>query len=120
MKKMLIMLLVFLVAGGLVFWACSIAGANRNVGLPQPITEQSACPVVNCASGNCHGYENVPEPDGVHTMSCPEKSCDSVECHAWDTLENRYGKASDFSLNLWVLAPVALVLALVLIVKKVR
>lgn len=111
---------VFLVAACLAFWACGVAGSGKNVDLPAQITEQSACPVVGCASGACHGYDDVPEPDGVHEMTCPEKNCDSVECHAWSVLENRYGKASDFSLNLWVLAPVALVLGLVLIVKKVR
>ena len=45
--------------------------------------------------------------------------CASVECHAWDTLATRYYQASDASLNLWVLAPVALVVGLVLIVRKV-
>lgn len=120
MKKTFVVTLVFLVTACLAFWACGIAGSNRDVGLPMQITEQSACPVVNCASGACHGYEDVPEPDGVHTMTCPEKHCDSAECHAWNVLESRYSKASDFSLNLWVLAPVVLVLGLVLVVKKVR
>lgn len=49
----------------------------------------------------------------------PEASCASTECHAWDTLATRYYQASDASLNLWVLAPVALVVGLVLIVRKV-
>lgn len=120
MKKTLITALVFTVVACFVFLAGGIAGADRGVSLPAQITEQSACPVVGCASGVCHGYEDVPEPDGIHAMTCPEKHCESIECHAWNVLESRYGKASDFSLNLWVLAPVALVLGLVLIVKKVR
>lgn len=77
------------------------------------------CPAVGCASGSCHGFDDVPEPDGVHEMTCPEASCASTECHAWDTLATRYYQASDASLNLWVLAPVALVVGLVLIVRKV-
>ena len=49
---------------------------------------------------------------------CPAVGCASVECHAWDTLATRYHQASDASLNLWILAPVALVMGLVLIVRK--
>ena len=55
----------------------------------------------------------MPEPDGVHEMSCPESSCSSVECHAWDSLVGRYRQASDASLNVWVLMPVALAVGLV-------
>ena len=84
-----------------------------------PIEADSPCPAVGCASGSCHGFDDVPEPDGVHEMTCPEASCASTECHAWDTLATRYYQASDASLNLWVLAPVALVVGLVLIVRKV-
>ena len=65
----------------------------------------------------CHGFDAVPEPDGVHEMSCPEASCASVECHAWDSLVGRYRQASDASLNVWILMPVALVVGLVLLVK---
>ncbi len=75
-------------------------------------------PAVGCASGSCHGFGDVPEPDGVHEMACPEAGCASVECHAWDTLATRYHRASDASLNLWILAPVVLVGLLVLIVRK--
>lgn len=88
------------------------------MGLPQPIAADSACPAAGCASGSCHGYEAVPEPDGVHEMSCPEASCSSVACHAWDTLVTRYNRPSDSSLNVWIMAPVVIVVALVLIVRK--
>ena len=62
----------------------------------------------------------MPGPDGVHEMACPESSCSSVECHAWESLAGRYHQASDASLNVWVLAPVALVVALAIIVRKAR
>ena len=62
-----------------------------------------------------HGFDNVPEPDGAHEMTCPEASCADVACHAWDSLTTRYHQASDASLNLWILAPVALVVGLVLL-----
>ena len=79
----------------------------------------AACPVVGCVSGSCHGFDDVPEPDGVHEMTCPEASCASVECHGWETLGSRYHQASDASLNLWILMPVVLVVALVGITRKV-
>ena len=50
-------------------------------------------------------------------MQCPEAGCASVECHAWDSLVGRYRQASDSSLNVWILMPVALVVGLVLLVK---
>ena len=83
-----------------------------------PIGADSPCPAAGCASGSCHGFANVPEPDGVHEMACPEASCASAECHAWDALVGRYHQASDASLNLWILAPTALVLVLWLLVRK--
>ena len=103
-------------AGVVVFGAC--CGCESGGGLPRPIEPHSPCPVVGCASGSCHGFGDVPEPDGVHEMACPEAGCASVECHAWDTLATRYHRASDASLNLWILAPVVLVGLLVLIVRK--
>lgn len=79
-----------------------------------PIGPDSPCPAAGCASGSCHGFGAVPEPDGVHEMACPEASCASAECHAWDALVGRYHQASDASLNLWILMPVVLVVVLVL------
>ncbi len=60
----------------------------------------------------------VPEPDGVHEMMCPEAGCTSVKCHGWDSLIGRYHQASDMSLNVWILMPVALVLGLWLFVRR--
>ncbi len=117
-KKTIIALAVFLLVGACVFAAGAVA--DSDVGAPQAITAESACPVVGCASGECHDYDNVPQPDGVHEMVCPEADCSSTECHAWETLEGRYHQASDASLNLWILAPVVLVVGLVLLVKKVK
>ena len=49
-------------------------------------------------------------------MTCPEAGCQSTECHAWDSLTNRYHQASDASLNVWILMPVALVVGLIIVV----
>ena len=116
LKKILIWLVVFLGVGGLVFGAGFLI--DERVELPQAIAADSPCPVVGCASGSCHGFDDVPDPDGVHELTCPEVSCSSLDCHAWDTLNSRYHRASDASLNLWVLAPVLLVLGLVVLVRK--
>lgn len=118
MRKTILALAAFLLTGFCVFAAGALA--DPSVGLPQIVSVDSPCPAVGCASGTCHGFDNVPEPDGVTEMRCPEATCASVECHAWDTLVTRYHQASDASLNLWILAPVALVVGLVLIVRKVR
>lgn len=118
-KKLLVALLAFAVCAVAVYAACAAIGAENDVSLPKSITEDSPCPVVYCASGECHGFDNVPAPDGIHEMKCPEVNCYSAECHAWETLASRYHQASNGSLNLWVLAPVMLVLGLVLIVKRV-
>lgn len=115
-RKAIIALATFVLVGACVFGAGALA--DPSVGLPQAIAADSPCPATRCASGECHGFDNVPEPDGVHEMACPEASCASAECHAWDTLVTRYYQPSDMSLNLWVLAPVALVAGLVLLVKK--
>lgn len=81
------------------------------------VAAESACPATGCANGTCHGFDEVPEPDGVAEMACPEVGCASAECHAWDSLTNRYHQASDASLNLWILMPVALVVGLVIVVR---
>lgn len=117
-KKLILVLIAFSLISVPVFMAGVIA--DDTVGLPEKITSDSACPATGCASGVCHGFDNVPSPDGVHEMVCPEASCSSVECHAWDTMMGRYHQASNASLNLWIVMPVVLVLTLVLIVKKVR
>ena len=65
----------------------------------RPIAADSLCPAAGCASGLCHG-------------------CTSVECHGWDSLIGRYHQASDMSLNVWILMPVALVLGLWLLVRR--
>ena len=114
-RKTVITLLAFLLVGAAVFGAGALA--DPSVGLPRAIAEDSPCPATSCASGSCHGFDDVPEPDGATEMSCPEASCASVECHAWDSLVGRYRQASDASLNVWILMPVALVVGLVLLVK---
>ncbi|OUO90841.1 hypothetical protein B5F40_05085 [Gordonibacter sp. An230] len=116
LRRILVTLAVFLLAGGVVLAAGFAAEPSTGV---SPITAESPCPAVGCANGECHGFDAVPEPGGVHEMKCPEALCASVECHAWDSLTTRYHQASDASLNLWLLAPVALVVGLVLIVRKV-
>lgn len=120
-KRLIATLVVFVLVCACVFGAGAVAqGTSPSAALPQAITETSACPATGCASGACHGFDNVPEPDGVHEMICPEAGCSSVECHAWDTLLGRYHQASDASLNVWILMPVVLVVGLVFVVRKVR
>lgn len=82
-----------------------------------PVGADSPCPVTACASGECHGFGAVPEPNGVTEMACPEAGCASTECHAWDTLAGRYHQASDASLNLWILMPVLLAVGLMALVR---
>ena len=113
LKKTLLALAAFAVAGALALGAGFMLESDSAV---KPIEAGSPCPVVGCASGECHGFGDVPEPDGVTEMSCPEATCADVECHAWDTLQGRYKQASDASLNIWILAPVVLVVGLVLLV----
>lgn len=115
-RKLLATLAAFLLAGVAVLGAGLTAESATGV---FPIKAESPCPAAGCASGRCHGFDDVPEPDGVSEMRCPEASCASVECHAWDTLSTRYYQPSDASLNLWILAPVALAVGLILIVRKV-
>lgn len=116
-RKLAITLAAFLLVGVCVLAVGVVV--DPSVGLPKAIEAESPCPAAGCASGECHGFDAVPEPDGIHEMTCPEVTCSSLECHAWDTLATRYHQASDASLNLWILAPVLLVVGLVLIVRKV-
>ena len=118
MKKTLVTVLAFLMVGACVFLAG--VAADPSVDLPQPVGADSPCPATGCASGTCHGFDDVPEPDSVHEMACPEATCASVECHAWDTLTTRYYRPSDASMNVWLLLPVALVVGVVQLVKKVK
>lgn len=117
LRRILVTLAVFVLAGGVVLAAGLAAEPSTGV---LPITAESPCPAAGCASGECHGFDDVPEPDGVHEMACPEASCASVECHAWATLTTRYYRPSDASMNLWLVVPVALVVGLVLLVKRVK
>ena len=112
-RKALLSLAAFAVAGALALGAGFALEPESAV---KSIDAGSPCPVVGCASGDCHGYADVPEPDGVTDMSCPEATCADVECHAWDTLQGRYKQASDASLNIWILAPAVLVVGLVVLV----
>lgn len=111
-KKALLTLATFAVIGACVLGVGFLVEPDSGV---HAIEEGSLCPVAGCA-GECHGYADVPEPDGVHEMTCPEAGCTSSECHAWDTLQGRYKQASDASMNIWILAPVALVVGLVALV----
>ena len=76
LRKAIITLATFFFAGVVVLGA--VAAASPAVGLPRPIEPHSPCPVVGCASGSCHGFGDVPEPDGVHEMACSEAGCASV------------------------------------------
>ena len=112
-RKTILTIAAFLLAGALALGAGFAIEPESAIA---PIEADSPCPVAGCASGECHGFDDVPEPDGVHEMACPEASCADVECHAWDTLQGRYKQASDASMNIWILAPVALVVGLVVLV----
>lgn len=115
-RKVVITLVAFVAVGLCVFVAGALS--DPSVGVPKAILPGSECPAVGCAGGECHGFDNVPQPDGVSEMKCPESECSSTECHAWDALESRYRQASDASMNLWIVAPVVLVVGLVLMVRK--
>lgn len=117
MKKTFLALMIFALAAAGAFAA--VSQIDGSVTVPEAITRDSACPVVQCADGACHGFDNVPEPDGIHDLVCPKASCASAECHAWDSLLGRYRQASDVSLNLWILMPVAAVVGLVCLLKKI-
>lgn len=103
---------VFLLMGVCVFGVGWLVEPSTGI---HALDAGSVCPVAGCA-GECHGYDDVPQPDDIHEMACPEVGCVSAECHAWDTLQGRYHQASNASMNLWILAPVIFVVALVVLV----
>lgn len=113
-RKMILTLAVFLLVGACAFGLGGLLEPETDI---LPITPESACPAVGCASGACHGFDDVPEPDGVYEMDCPESTCSDAECHAWDSLMTGYRQTSDASLNVWILAPVAFVVGLVAMVR---
>ena len=112
-KKILLSLLTFVVVGACVV---GVGFALEPESGFHALDENAACPVVGCASESCHGFDNVPEPNGEYEMNCPEVSCSSTSCHAWDTLIGKYKQASDASMNIWILAPVLLVVGLVVLI----
>lgn len=115
-KKVFLAFAAVVAVGALVLGAGALASPG-SVGVQA--VGGAACPVAGCSlDGGCHDYSVVPEPDGVHEMICPEAGCASTECHAWDALEGRYRQASDASLNVWIVLPVVLVLAMVIAVKR--
>lgn len=114
LKKIAIVLVVFLASAALV---ATVGFGSEPKSSVVPLAAEPACPATGCASTECHDYANVPYPDGIHAMNCPKASCSSTDCHAWDTLISGYRQASDASLNLWVLAPVALCVVLVAVVR---
>ena len=61
-KKLLVTLVAFLLAGACVLAAGAAAEPATGV---RPIEADSPCPAVGCASGSCHGFDDVPEPDGI-------------------------------------------------------
>ena len=112
-KKLIATLAVFLLVGTCVLGAGFALESESGI---HNITPDAACPAVGCVSGECHDYNNIPTPNGEYEMICPEAGCASVECHAWDALQGRYKQASDASLNLWILAPVVLVVGLIVLI----
>ena len=117
MKKIVLVLGAFALISTLTFGA--VSAFSRSGVQVQSITESSACPVTGCASGSCHSYDDVPEPDGVTELVCPESACSSTQCHAWDSLMGRT-QASDASLNLWIMLPALIVAAAVVAARRRR
>ena len=82
-RKLVITLAAFALVCACVLGAGALAEPATAL---RPVEAASPCPAAGCASGECHGFDAVPGPDGAHEMQCPEASCASVECHAWDSL----------------------------------
>ncbi len=113
-KRILLALIAFFVIGACTFGAGALVEPETAL---KPITPGSPCPVVGCVSGECHSFDNVPTPDGIHEMNCPETTCSDVTCHAWEFLMTGYHRANNASLDIWILAPVAFVAALIAMVR---
>jgi hypothetical protein len=113
-------LAVFALVGAVVFlagWALD----RQSVALPGRITAASPCPVAGCTQpdGSCHADSAYPAPDGSFEMYCPRvEGCADTDCHAWGRIGDTRAKPSDASMNLWILAPVVLVLVLVGVARK--
>ncbi|MDR2109496.1 MAG: hypothetical protein LBP28_08600 [Coriobacteriales bacterium] len=121
-KRILPTIVLFLLVAVLVFFAAQ-ALDGQSVALPQAIGAETPCPVAGCTQpdGACHAAAAAPVPDGSFEMVCPRVAgCADVNCHAWDRIESgtMRDKPSDISMNLWIIAPVILVLALVALVRK--
>ena len=114
MKKTLTTIGIFL---GFILLTVAVGFAIEPSSGIHVIDAASPCPVTGCASGECHGFDSVPAPDGIHEMICPEAGCASTECHAWDSLLDRYKQASDSRLIFLFMMPVALVVALLVLVR---
>jgi hypothetical protein len=121
-RKLAITFVAFALVASLVFAAGALA-APGEVSLPQAIAADTPCPVAGCAQpdGACHGAGAAPVIDGSFAMLCPKaKGCTDVQCHAYERLTTHYNRPSDFSMNLWIVTPVILVVALVFIVKRLK
>jgi hypothetical protein len=119
-KKLIITSAAFALVGVLTFFTGWLSD-QQSIALPQQINAETPCPVAGCAQpdGACHAADEPPAPDGSFDMQCPRiKGCADAQCHAWDRIDATRGKPSDASMNLWIIAPVALVLILVAFVKK--
>jgi hypothetical protein len=119
-KRAFITVFVFVLVGAVAFGAAALA-APAQVALPQVITADTPCPVAGCTQpdGLCHAAAVPPEADGSFEMLCPRAAgCTDTTCHAQERLTGHYNRPSDMSMNLWILAPVVLIVGLVLLVRK--
>jgi hypothetical protein len=121
MKKLILTFVVFVVVAILVFMT-GMAASPEDVALPERITEVTPCPIAGCAqiNGSCHAASPAPDPDGTFDMLCPVRTgCADTSCHAWDRIGNTHSKPIDAAMNLWILAPVVLIVLLVMVVRKI-
>lgn len=124
LRKLLLTLLSFLLATILICVAVFTA-APTVVGLPEPINAETPCPVAGCTQtdGACHAAGPVPTPDGREVLVCPiDSGCSSQMCHAWNRIvaKETHAHPSDASLNIWILAPVILTVALIVLLRKLK